>query len=70
MGREDMKDTEFRGGNTQEGWDPNAGYESTGRMTTSFGKKGGSVNNEGDITYMSSKQIKEFLKNGGQLEFQ
>ena len=40
------------------GWDPNAGYESTGRMTTGFGKKGGSVNKEGDITYMSSKQIK------------
>jgi len=70
MGREDMKDTEFRGTTTQMGWDPNAGYESTGRMTTGFGKKGGSVNNEGDITYMSSKQIKEFLKNGGQLEFQ
>ena len=70
MGKEDMKDTEFRGGNTQMGYDPNSGYESTGRMTTSFGKKGGSVNNEGDITYMSSKQIKEFLKNGGQLEFQ
>jgi len=70
MGREDMKDTEFRGTTTQMGWDPNAGYESTGRMTTGFGKKGGSVNKEGDITYMSSKQIKEFLKNGGQLEFQ
>ena len=69
MGREDMKDTEFRGTTDQQGWEP-AGYESTGRMTTGFGKKGGSVNNEGDITYMSSKQIKEFLKNGGQLEFQ
>ena len=69
MGREDMKDTEFRGTTDQQGWDPNAGYESTGRMTAGF-KKGGPINKEGDITYMSSKQIKEFLKNGGQLEFQ
>jgi len=30
-------------------------------MTAGF-KKGGPVNKEGDITYMSSKQIKEFLK--------
>jgi len=65
-----MKDTEFRVTTTQMGWDSNSGNESSGKFTTGFGKKGGSVNNEGDITYMSSKQIKEFLKNGGQLEFQ
>ena len=69
MNRVPMKQTVDNGLTTQEGWDPNAGYDSTGRMTAGF-EKGGSINNEGDITYMSSKQIKEFLKNGGQLEFQ
>ena len=69
MNRVPKRQTVDTGLTTQEGWDPNAGYDSTGRMTAGAAK-GGSVNNEGDITYMSSKQIKEFLKNGGQLEFQ
>jgi hypothetical protein len=51
-------------------YDPNSGLFRQDEMGfTGVAKKGGSTYKEGGQTYMSAKQIADFLANGGEIEF-